>query len=80
MELAMTPIMMRQFWALIEATQANTLLQFDDSDLVQLLTKQFAAKAAIDDTAATTLNSYIRNKLPLIRDSAEYRQSTQEGI
>jgi succinate dehydrogenase flavin-adding protein (antitoxin of CptAB toxin-antitoxin module) len=76
----MTPNMMRQLWALVESTQVSTLLQFDDSDLVQLLVKQLTAKQPIDDQAAHTLNTYIRAKLPLIRDTAEDRQTGREGI
>jgi len=69
----MTPNIMRQLWALIESTQANTLLQVDDSTLVQLLLKQLQAKQSIDAQTANSLDSYITSKLPLIRDTAEGR-------
>jgi hypothetical protein len=70
----MTPNMLRQFWALIESTQVSTILQFDDSALVQLLIKQFMADRAMDAQSANTLNDYIQAKLPLIRDLASERQ------
>ena len=69
----MTPKMMRQFWALIDTTQVSTLLQIDDSALVQLLLNQFTAEQPIDPQAAHSLNTYIQEKLPLIRDTAESR-------
>ena len=68
-----TPKMMRQLWTLVDTTQVSTLLQFDDSALVQLLLKQFTAEQPIDDQAAHSLNTYIQEKLPLIRDTAESR-------
>lgn len=69
----MTPKMMRQLWEVVEATQVTTLLQFDDSALVQLLLKQFTAQRPIDAQDKHSLNTYIESKLPLIRDTAEGR-------
>lgn len=69
----MTPKMMRQLWALVDTTQVSTLLQIDDSALVQLLLKQLTAEQPIDPQVAHSLNSYIQAKLPLIRDTAESR-------
>ncbi len=74
-----TPSMMRQLWALVESTQVSTLLQFEDTDLVQLLLKRFKAQQSIDAQAANSLNTYIESKLPLIRDIAEDRQSVKVG-
>ncbi|HEY9860015.1 MAG TPA: hypothetical protein V6D16_10965 [Candidatus Obscuribacterales bacterium] len=68
-----TPKMMRQLWTLVDTTQVSTLLQFDDSALVQLLLKQFTTEQPIDAQAAQCLNTYIQEKLPLIRDTAESR-------
>jgi hypothetical protein len=65
--------MMRQLWTLVDTAQISTLLQIDDSALVQLLLKQFAAEQPIDSQAAHNLSTYIRAKLPLIRDTAENR-------
>lgn len=74
-----TPNMMRQLWALVESTQVTTLLQFEDTDLVQFLLKRFSAQQSIDAQAATHLDTYIQSKLPLIRDLAEDRKSINQG-
>ncbi len=75
----LTAKMMQQIWAVIESTQVSTLLQFDDAALVQVLLQQLKAKQAIDPQADSTLNSYIKSKLPLIRDTAEGRLSFGQG-
>lgn len=74
-----TAKMMQQLWAVIESTQVNTLLQFDDSDLVKLLLNQFSNQQVMDAHTATTLNIYIESRLPLIRDIAEERRSLGRG-
>lgn len=70
-----TAKMMRQLWAVIESTNVSTLLQFDDVALVQLLLQQLKAKQRLDAQADSSLNTYIKSKLPLIRDTAEGRLS-----
>jgi hypothetical protein len=75
----MTPNTLRQLWALIESTQVSTLLQVDDSALVQLLLNQLQAKQSIDAQTASNLDSYITSKLPLIRDTAEGRSIQSRG-
>ncbi|NJR51240.1 MAG: hypothetical protein HC780_18360 [Leptolyngbyaceae cyanobacterium CSU_1_3] len=74
----LTPLMLRHLWDLIESTQTSILLQFEDSALVQLLFARFVDQQPIDDQAAKTLNSYIKARLPLIRDTAEGR-AIQQG-
>ncbi|MBW4472763.1 MAG: hypothetical protein KME45_20660 [Stenomitos rutilans HA7619-LM2] len=74
-----TPNMMRQLWALVESTQVSTLLQFEDSDLVQFLLKRFKAQQLIDAQDTSSLDTYIQSKLPLIRDLAEDRNSVNQG-
>lgn len=74
-----TAKMMQQLWAVIESTQVNTLLHFDDAALVQLLLQQVKAKQVIDPQADSSLNTYIKSKLPLIRDTAEGRLSFGQG-
>ncbi len=64
---------MQQLWAVIESTHVSTLLQFDDADLVQLLLQQLKAKQNLDTQADSHLDTYIKSKLPLIRDTAEGR-------
>jgi hypothetical protein len=65
--------LMQQLWAVIESTHVSTLLQFDDADLVQLLLQQLKAKQNLDTQADSHLDTYIKSKLPLIRDTAEGR-------
>ncbi|AVH67955.1 hypothetical protein CDG77_14305 [Nostoc sp. 'Peltigera membranacea cyanobiont' 213] len=74
-----TAKMMQQLWTVIESTQVNTLLHFDDAALVQLLLQQLKAKQVIDAQADSSLNTYIKSKLPLIRDTAEGRLSFGQG-
>ena len=74
-----TPNMMRQLWALVESTQVTTLLQFEDTDLVQFLLKRFRAQQTIDAQDVSNLDTYIQSKLPLIRDLAEDRKSINQG-
>ncbi len=74
-----SPNVMRQLWALVESTQVSTLLQFEDSDLVQFLLKRFNAQQSIDPQDARHLDTYIQSKLPLIRDIAEDRQAINQG-
>lgn len=71
----MTAKMIQQIWAVIESTQVNTLLHFDDAALVQLLLQQLKAKQVLDAQTDGSLNTYIQSKLPLIRDTAEGRLS-----
>ena len=59
-----TAKMMQQLWAVIESTQVNTLLHFDDAALVQLRLQQVKAKQVIDAQADSSLNTYIKSKLP----------------
>lgn len=73
----MTPLMLRQLWSLIEATQANILLNLDDASLEQWLLNQVKSNRPIDNDEANVLNAYIRSKLSLIRDLAQERQLTE---
>ena len=71
----MTPILLRQLWTLVEATQAPLLLNLDDTSLVHWLLRQLRNQRYLDTEESTILSSYIRTKLPLIRDLAEERCS-----
>lgn len=65
----------QQLWAVIESTNVSVLLQFDDVALVQLLCQQLNTEQELDIQADSSLNAYIKSKLPLIRDTAEGRLS-----
>lgn len=69
----MTPLMLRQLWSLIETTQSNVLLNLDDATLIQWLLRRFKAERSLDHGETDVLSSYIRTKLPLIRDLAGER-------
>ncbi|MEA5549812.1 hypothetical protein VB713_02260 [Anabaena cylindrica UHCC 0172] len=70
-----TAKLIQQLWAIIESTQVSTLLQFDDTALVQLLLQQLTAKQSLDAKETPSIDNYIKSKLPLIRDTAESRMS-----
>ena len=71
----MTPIMLRQLWNLVEATQAPLILNLDDNSLVQWLLRQLRHQCALNIEESTILTTYIHAKLPLIRDLAAERLS-----
>ncbi|MBD2098990.1 hypothetical protein H6F90_28410 [Trichocoleus sp. FACHB-591] len=69
----MTPLMLRQLWAVVESAQAQILLNLDDSSLAQWLLRQLKAQRSLDSDETNMLNAYIHTKMPLIRDLAEER-------
>ncbi|MCY7322261.1 MAG: hypothetical protein LH660_10810 [Phormidesmis sp. CAN_BIN36] len=69
----MTPIMLRQLWSLVDATQVALLLNLDDASLVQWLSRQFRAMQPLNSEETTILSSYIQSKLSLIRDLAHQK-------
>ena len=64
---------------IINDNQIYDHLHFDDAALVHLLLQQLKAKQVIDPQADSSLNTYIKSKLPLIRDTAEGRLSFGQG-
>lgn len=69
----MTPVMLRQLWSLVDATQVALLLNLDDTSLVQWLLRQFRVQQPLNSEETTILSSYIQSKLPLIRDLADQK-------
>lgn len=69
----MSPLMLRHFWSLVEATQSQLLLSLDDSTLIHWLIKQLKTQRSLDHDEAQLYSSYIRSRLPLIRDLARNR-------
>ncbi len=57
-------------WKLVEATQVEYLLTLGDNALVQLLTGQLMSNHGLNTQEAVQLQSYISDRLPLIRDLA----------
>lgn len=64
---------LRQFWSLVEATQTNTLLLLNETDLVDQLLKKFDSRQQLSLEQNQLLAHYIRSKTSLIRDLAASR-------
>lgn len=69
----MTPLLLRQLWTLVEATQTQMLLTLDDSSLVQFLIGQLRGQRSLDHQESDTLSNYLYSRLALIRDLAQDR-------
>ncbi|MBE9206656.1 hypothetical protein IQ244_09045 [Nostoc sp. LEGE 06077] len=69
----MTPNILRQLWSVVETAQTMTLLQLDDSSLVQWLVKQTTTQVFLDSHEIDSLGDYIQSRLSLIRDIAYER-------
>jgi hypothetical protein len=69
----MSPIMLRQLWSLVEASQSNILLSLDDTSLVHWLLKQLRTQDSLNPEEMNLYSTYIRSRLPLIRDMARHR-------
>jgi len=72
----MSPLMLRQFWSVVETTQTQVLLNLDDTNLVQWLLKQLRSQQSLDRDEADCCSTYIQSRLPLIRDLAQNRMVT----
>lgn len=66
---------LRHLWSVIEETQASILLEFSDKELTEQLLRQLEKKR-LDRGETTTIKTYIRSRLPLIRDIAASRHIT----
>jgi len=69
----MNPTIMRQVWELIEATQADTLLDRDDPSLVACLLSQLAHRRDLGHQEVEVVSDYLRSRTALIRDLAAQR-------
>ena len=70
----MSPLLLRQIWGLVEATQSQILLTLDDESLVEWLLSQLTNQRSLDSQEANLLSDYLQSRLPLIRDVAQSRQ------
>ncbi|MBE7383282.1 MAG: hypothetical protein F6J95_017930 [Leptolyngbya sp. SIO1E4] len=68
----MNPYLLRQLWSLVESSQNHWLLSLDDNSLVHWLVDQISGERALNPVETDSLNSYIRTRLPLIRDLAQH--------
>lgn len=64
---------LRHLWSVVEETQASILLEFSDTELIEQLLKQLEEKRLVREET-TKIKTYIRSRLPLIRDIAASRQ------
>jgi hypothetical protein len=71
----MTPIMLRQLWALIERTQSHILLTMDDASLAQWVVKHLRAERSLDHHEVDAVSNYIHSRITLIRDMAQARSA-----
>ncbi|MBD2078823.1 hypothetical protein [Leptolyngbya sp. FACHB-17] len=69
----MNPTLLRQIWAIVEATQATHLLNLDDAHLVQSLLRQFSIQQPLNSEEMKLLSSYLHSRVNLIRDLASDR-------
>ncbi|WP_059001409.1 hypothetical protein [Leptolyngbya sp. NIES-2104] len=69
----MNPSLLRQLWAIVEATQANSLLNLDDAHLVQSILGQCHVRQPLNSEEKTLLSDYLYSRLNLIRDLASDR-------
>jgi hypothetical protein len=61
---------LRQLWATIEETDARRLHGLNDTDLIQQVLKQLNTRHALSGEESQVIVSYLKMRLPLIRDMA----------
>lgn len=62
--------MIHGLWKLVETTQAYQLINLGDNELIQLLSSQLSLHRGLSDQEAVQMQSYIGERIPLIRDIA----------
>ncbi|MGB3651483.1 MAG: hypothetical protein WBA41_09765 [Rivularia sp. (in: cyanobacteria)] len=66
-------VTMRYVWSVIEETEAKTLLNLNDADLLNQLIKQLEHKKLLTSEQINAISTYISSRVPLIRDLAQSR-------
>jgi hypothetical protein len=66
----MTPSIMRLFWNLVYQAQPHLILHLEDDKLINWLKEQVRQNFCLDRHQEDDLNSYISDRIPLIRDIA----------
>ncbi len=69
----MNSSILRQLWSVVEETQANILLSFGDTELVQQLVAQVESRGLLNTEEVGTVSAYLSSRLLLIRDMARAR-------
>ncbi len=71
-----TPVnttIMRQLWSIIEESSEKTLTGLNDSDLVNQLLNKLSARQPLSPEDLYTIGDYLRSRILLIREIAQYR-------
>lgn len=66
----MNSALLRQLWSSIEATQSDTLLELDQTTLVEQLLAQLQATRSLDEAQIQIAREYLHAKYLLIQDFA----------
>jgi hypothetical protein len=69
----MNSSVLRQLWSVVEETQANILLSFGDTELVQQLVAQIELRGLLNTEEVGTVSAYVSSRILLIRDMARAR-------
>ncbi|MEO1134614.1 MAG: hypothetical protein AAFX40_18180 [Cyanobacteria bacterium J06639_1] len=64
----MTPLTIHHFWQFIDRINRRGWAAKQDTELVPLLIDACRQEPPLDSVEVATLNTYINNRLPLIRD------------
>ena len=62
--------LIRQLWSAVQSASEEGLSQLDDTSLMQSLVSVLQEDPGFDPGNVPAMNSYIRSRLPLIRDMA----------
>jgi hypothetical protein len=68
----MNPTILHQFWFLVEGIQESNLSALDDETLAQRIMGQAHYHLNISNEELNHLNTYVLNRMPLIRELIIY--------
>ncbi|WP_243397342.1 hypothetical protein [Crocosphaera subtropica] len=63
---------MRQLWSIIEESPGKTLMGLNDSDLINQIVSKLSARQKLSSEDCGAINAYLRSRILLIREMAEY--------
>ncbi|MGC9503272.1 hypothetical protein [Baaleninema sp.] len=69
----MNATILRQVWSAVEDTQAATLVNLDDSTLIDRLIWDLQAQRVLEGNDIEEVSRYLRSRISLIRDLADGR-------
>ncbi len=68
----MNTTIMRQIWSIISESSGKTLTWVDDSDLINQILSKLSSQQNLSSEDCGVINAYLRSKILLIREMAEY--------